>query len=411
MDIAHAGLKQQPFHERGEPVVLVHYRSEQAAHSFLQMISTSDQGIGLFIGSESSGKKTIIRQFVRSLPMSLAVAIVNGSRSNATDLLAEIHSGFGYKAVPESADFALNELKEFIVQQARDSRVPLLVVDNVNEMHPSALRVLCELAKIKLQGKFALRILLISNKPSFNIVHAPAMTAIAVRLLSAFELGPMTARESLRYLYAKLRTSGCVSPDSVMPADICDELHKASRGWPGILDGLATKAMERARNWPIQREHIYPPAISVVREKVDPEVQKLYLTLNRETLQEFEMKESKVLIGRSELCDVCVNSRFVSKYHALLIRGDDAMHLVDLHSTNGTFVNSERVQSKVLQHDDVISLGNHGIKLIAPAYRAQGVSEESNLADTTTMKTLTELRHLKEDTQEETVPARQQELE
>ena len=71
------------------------------------------------------------------------------------------------------------------------------------------------------------------------------------------------------------------------------------------------------------------------------------------------------------------------------------MLLVDLNSTNGTLVNSRRIQSKALRHDDVISLGNHGIKLIAPSYRTRRLVEERGLADTAQMKTLADMRRLK----------------
>lgn len=415
MDFAHAGLKQQPFDKRGEPGVFVHYQSQQAAHSFLQMVTRSSRGIGLLYGPESSGKATIMREFVRGLPADLPVAIVSGARLNTAELLDAINREFAIQTESRSPDVALIELEEFLVRQARDGRVSLLVVNDLNKMYPSALRILCRLAAIKSRGQFAVRMVLVSGKPSFNIVHAPAMTAIAARTFSAFELGPMTGTESQRYLYAKLRASGCASPHNVFPAEICSELYTASRGWPGILDSLAMRAIERARNWPIEFEDIYPPAaqpkqaiateIAIVQEDAGPEVQKLYLTLNRKTLQEFEIRDSKILIGRSAICDISISSRFVSKHHALLIRRDDSMHLVDLNSTNGTFVNSRRVQSTALQHDDVISLGNHGIKLIAPAYRARPAGGEPDLSDTTTMKTLDDLRDLRDEADSESVPA------
>ena len=114
------------------------------------------------------------------------------------------------------------------------------------------------------------------------------------------------------------------------------------------------------------------------------------------TVQDFDLRDSKSLIGRSEVCDICVNSRFVSKHHALLIRKDNAMLLIDLNTTNGTFVNSQRIESTVLRHDDVISLGNHGIKLVAPAYKPEPGATMPDLAETTTMKTLDDLREAKE---------------
>jgi type II secretory pathway predicted ATPase ExeA len=405
MDIVDAGLNQQPFHICGNPVAVIHYQSEQAAHDFLHLVAISERGIGLLYGPESSGKKTIIRQFARSMPADIPVAIVDGARLNTTEILDAIRSQFGYEAATNSPDDSLNELKDFIAQHARRIRQPLLMVENIDKMQPSALLVLCQLAVLKLQGRYSIRMVLVSNKRSYNIIHAPAMSAFAGRMVGAFELGPMTPRETTRYLYTKLRVSGCDSPDSVLPGDICDELHKESRGWPGILDKVVMRAIERAGNWPIQRKHIYapavqitpssPPDISVIEDSSGPEVQKLYLTLNRKTLQEFDLRESKTLIGRSGLCDIAISSRFVSKHHALLVRTDNAMHLLDLNSTNGTFLNSRRVQSKVLRHEDVISLGNHGIKLISRTYRTRATTEEKNLADTAKMKTLSDMRHLR----------------
>ncbi len=405
MDIVHAGLKQQPFHACGKPVAIIHYQSEQAAHEFLHMVAISERGIGSFYGPGSSGKKTIIRQFVRSLPADIPVAIVDGTRLRTADILDAIRSEFGYETVSGSPDESLNELKGFIAQHACRIRQPLLIVENINKMYPSALLVLCKLAVLKLQGRYAIRMVLTSNEPSYDIIHAPAMSALAVRMLSAFELEPMTPRETTGYLYAKLRVSGCGSPDSVLPGEICDELHKLSGGWPGILDKIVIRAIERADNWPIRREHIFLPAaqitsgspadISIVNESSGREIQKLCLTLNRETLEEFELMDSKTLIGRSELCDITISSRFVSKHHALLVRTDNAMHLVDLNSTNGTFINSRRIQSKVMRHEDVISLGNHGIKLISPIYRTSDVAEEQNLTDTARMKTLSDMRSLR----------------
>ena len=404
MDIEDAGLKQRPFHTCGTPVAIIQYRSEQEAHDFLDIIATSERGIGLLYGPESSGKKTIIRQFVRSMPADIAVAIVDGTLSNTMDILHAIQSQFSYETVTSLSDDSLTELKDFIADQARHIRQPLLFVENIEKMHLSTLLVLSELAELKLQGRYAIRIVLVSNKSSNDIADTPTMSALAARMDSTFALGPMTLRETKRYLYAKLRVSGCDSPESVLPDDICYEMHKISKGWPGILDDVAMQAIERAEIVPIRREHIYPPAeqikpkgppdISVVRESNESESQKLYLTLNRETLQEFDVRDSKTLIGRSELCDITISSRFISKYHALLLRTENALHLLDLNSTNGTFVNSRRSQNKVLRHEDVISLGNHGIKLINRTFRTPSIIEEENLADTAILKTLSDMRRL-----------------
>ena len=376
---------------------------------------TSNRGIGFFFGPDGSGKKTIIRDFVRHLPANHAVAIVDGERLNAMELLAAIHSWFGRPAPPDKPEASLRTLETFLVQQTHYGRAPLIVIENLNKMFPSALSVLCKIAELQVNRLFAARMVLVSENPSFGIINAPAMKAIGSRMFSAFEMGPMTVFETVEYLHAKLRVAGTVNPSHAMPAYICDELYLASHGWPGKLDDVAMRAIERANHWPIRYDHIYAPEervapapdLSIVRDESGPEAQKLYLTLNRQTLQEFDLRDSKTLIGRSGICDICVNSRFISKHHALLMRKDDAMLLVDLNSTNGTFVNSRRIESTVLHHDDVISLGNHGIKLVAPAYTPGPGVAVPDLADTTTMRTLDDMREVKSATIHGQVPVLQ----
>lgn len=419
MDIAQTGLRQQPFHTRGQPVVFVHYQSQQAAHQFLQMVLDDDRGIGVLFGPESSGKKTITRQFVRSMPQDISVAIVDGKGLSTVELLKAILAELDFTVSLDSVDHYWNALRVILSEMTRTTQAPLLILENFNKMYPSALRALCKLAELNIRGQYEIRMILISDKTPFAILHAPSMTAIAERSISAFELGPMTPRESSKYLYTKLRASGSDDPDEILPVEVRNELHSVTGGWPGKLDDLAMQAIERAEEWPIGSVHLDPAATetttdgplltAVVQHSDDPDIQKLFLTLNGQTLEEIELDNSRILIGRSELCDVSIESRFVSKHHALLLRTDDALHLLDLNSTNGTFVNSRRIQDKVLQHEDVISIGNHGIKLICPAYQTRPVSKELDMAETTTMRTLEDLRLSKDEASEDIAGVEQRE--
>ena len=416
MDIAQTGLQHQPFHTRGDPVFFVPYHSQLAAYHFLLMILKDDRGVGLFYGPDAAGKMCVVREVRCDIPVDIPVAVVDAARLKTLDLLRAIMAQFDPGPSFESIDDHWYALRIFLAEKTRTGRTPLLVLENINRMYPSALYTLNKLAELQMDGRYLLRIILVSNKAPFAIVHSPSMSAVAKRSISAFEMGPMTAKEALTYIHAKLRASGCDDPNQLFPLDVVNELHAASGGWPGKLDELAMQAIERAEEWPITREHLSPPdaetepepepeppILTPVSEPVEhPGIQKLFLTLNRETLQEINLTEPKVLIGRSELCDISIESRFVSKHHALLVRTDEALHLLDLNSTNGTFVNSERIESKVLRHDDVISVGNHGIKLICPAYRTRPVLEEADLAETSVMKTLADMRELKSDANEET---------
>jgi hypothetical protein len=72
-------------------------------------------------------------------------------------------------------------------------------------------------------------------------------------------------------------------------------------------------------------------------------------------------KTFRVAIGRHDSNDLCFNSRNVSNYHSEILVELDGLVLNDLGSTNGTYVNEERVRRRKLSHGDRIRIGGHEI--------------------------------------------------
>ncbi len=102
--------------------------------------------------------------------------------------------------------------------------------------------------------------------------------------------------------------------------------------------------------------------ITVRRASVDPEkLPTLQVLRNEDLLQTLPFDVHRILVGRAEENHVAIPSNFVSRYHFMLLRHGDSTILIDLNSTNGTFVNSKRVYSRVLVDGDVISVDTHSM--------------------------------------------------
>jgi hypothetical protein len=301
----------------------------------------------------------------------------------------------------------MNMVKVFVVQQTASDHAPLLIIENTHALNPSALRVLCELAELKVKHKSALRLIFASDRSISAIVEAPAMAPISKRLTGDFHLEPLTKDETTEYLHAKLRAGGCVDPQEVLPEDVCEALHSASGGWPGIVDSLVRLAMGKADIFPIRKDQIERLLTSNGKPSLVDENDgtshdsaesagspKLYLTYNGRTLREIDVDRPRLLVGRSDHNDLCINSRYVSRHHALFFKRGSATVLMDLNSTNGTYVNSRRVHNHVLNHDDVISIGNHGIKFHDPAARQRDSLDGAGFDETVVMKNLGDMRKL-----------------
>jgi pSer/pThr/pTyr-binding forkhead associated (FHA) protein len=62
-------------------------------------------------------------------------------------------------------------------------------------------------------------------------------------------------------------------------------------------------------------------------------------------------------VGRAPRADFIVDAALVSRLHCRLTAGESTVEVVDLSSTNGTFVNDERVTNATLSSGDRLRVG------------------------------------------------------
>ncbi len=101
----------------------------------------------------------------------------------------------------------------------------------------------------------------------------------------------------------------------------------------------------------------------------------------------YEDLKTPVTIGREEGNTVQLNDERISRFHVKIQDDQDKIVLTDLESTNGTKVNGEDIQIRVLRFGDVITLGRsvllygtrEQIARRLMELRSQGIAETSDL--------------------------------
>ena len=64
-------------------------------------------------------------------------------------------------------------------------------------------------------------------------------------------------------------------------------------------------------------------------------------------IQSFDLKNDEIYIGRASDNDIQIEDKTVSRNHLKLIRKENEYFIRDLKSTNGTFVDGEKISSGV----------------------------------------------------------------
>ena len=95
----------------------------------------------------------------------------------------------------------------------------------------------------------------------------------------------------------------------------------------------------------------------------DPEVEapatsrKLYLAIFDDTLRRVPIGEGTLIIGRSRDVHLRIHDHLLSRKHCAITRSGETAILSDLNSSNGTYVNGEKIGTRTLQVDDIIEFG------------------------------------------------------
>lgn len=394
----------EAFGDQAASLITIRYRSHQDALEFMQSTLRGPNGIGLLRGSEGAGKTVLVGELANKLSSEAYVAIVDGTRLKPRELLAQILTEYGYEPRDQPNEEFLAAIEEFAAEQAGSGQHPVLIIDNVDRMYPAALRILNTIAGLSVEGHAAIRIMMTSQHGVQTLTESNCMASIAEREPAAHVLEPLSSKETVIYLHARLQAAGSNSADTVFPFDVCDRLLEQSKGWPGLLNKYALEAMKRTAEFPISVVDTYSP--SAYKEQTAQEIPvlgesealsrmppRLVITKDGETLAEFTFKERKVLIGRSDFADVIIDDDFVSKIHAVLLLYTDALVLLDLNSFNGTTVNSVTLKKTILRDDDIISLGDHRIKVVNAPAISDEMEQLLKSCDTLKMKNLLDVRH------------------
>src|SRR5438067_13556127 len=90
--------------------------------------------------------------------------------------------------------------------------------------------------------------------------------------------------------------------------------------------------------------------------------------------QQLTFNKPEVTIGRLAGNDIVLGKGNVSKYHSRIVLKDGKFIIVDMKSTNGTYVNGKKIAApQVVRPSDKIYIGDYIINVEAPS---DGEAEE-----------------------------------
>jgi FHA domain len=91
---------------------------------------------------------------------------------------------------------------------------------------------------------------------------------------------------------------------------------------------------------------------------------KIIVSLDDNMIKVVPLDKDRMTLGRRPYNDIVVDNLAVSGEHAALQVIGNEYFIEDLNSTNGTFINEQKIKRQILKHGDTIEIGKYEIKYV-----------------------------------------------
>lgn len=372
------GLNVAPFADGADDAFFFPSDQHLRALEFLGAALWTRARLGVVTADAGCGKSLLIRRLLRDLDERIVVASVQREQMGARDFLLEILRQFGFPLEDNDKSDRRKLLERFLAHQATTGRLYVVVVENPQSMSPAVLEELRCLASLEGDHGRILKLLLLGQSSLNLVLQSPRMAELIAAGAPRFALGAFSEDQTAAYVAHRLRAAGAANPDALMPSSLMAQIHACSGGVARQINRLCERALAFAAEADathvasgeldraideLQLTHrrrlpaAEPTSQTPVSEPARQAEPRLVISMQGLPDREVFLSADRLLVGRGEEADIRIDSVFVSRYHAFIVRHAGQDLLIDLGSTNGVLVNSRRIARRALRHRDLIQVG------------------------------------------------------
>ncbi|MFO7305071.1 MAG: FHA domain-containing protein [Gammaproteobacteria bacterium] len=368
-------LAPAPFADTNDDAFFFPSEQHLRALEFMGRALWASARAAVVIAEHGCGKSYLIGRLLRQIDPRLVIAAVQREQHTPRDFLLDVLHQFGITLDDHDRTDRRRLLERFLTHQAAVGRVCALIVENPQSMHPSVLEELRALTALESEGQSVLKVLLLGQPALDLVLTSPRMSEVFAGGIERFVLTPFSEDQTAAYIAHRMRAAGASDPDRLIPHTLMQRIHACTRGIPARINALCERALAcavvagedrigaRALDEAIERLGWQLPtsaaatAVDVAQPRARPSLGRLVVSMQGMPDREVPLTGKRMIIGRGEDADVRIDSVFVSRYHALIVRDGAQDLLIDLGSTNGVLVNARRITRRRLRHRDLIQVG------------------------------------------------------
>jgi len=376
------------FLEELEPAEPFHtFRSRRA---YDELMSAFTEGLPMAIVNSgwSYGSNQLIKSFLDEVGDKAFLVRVTEACATDIDCMRELVRPIGVD--PAKLDIADLEkvLVRFLAFQEKRRRRTVVILEESKDNRDWMRERARHLIDLESREHFGMLVIL-ARRARFNeLPDFPLLDNLSADAGEFISLTPFTSGDTRKFIRWRIDADDSADISRIFDFQAITLIHELAEGMPDAIDALCCASLELADNEDIApvttsivmraseelgiqqsgvRSHVAPAEpMAVVPTLKVRDAPRIIVRYQGRKVRELKIDKPRISIGRGVDNDVCINSPFVSRQHAAIIRDGKETAIVDLDSQNGTYVNAERIRAKTMSDQDEIKIGHHRIKFTDP---------------------------------------------
>jgi len=225
-------FKEQPFRLSPDYRFCYSHPSYDNAKSYLKYAVSEGEGFVAITGEPGTGKTTLIASLLAELDkIRVQVATLTNVQIDSVNLLNTVLEEFEIPTGAQNQPSPLSSLKRYLIQQHKNGRRCILIVDEAQGLSAASLEELRLISNLQYDNRLLLQVFLVGQEPLMDIIRAPGLEQLHQRLIAASHLDSLGLAETKAYINHRLNKAGW-NNDPVLTEDAMNMIYKFSSGIP-----------------------------------------------------------------------------------------------------------------------------------------------------------------------------------
>lgn len=236
------GVRTNPFALTPDPEYLFLAAEQREAIASLMYAVLARRGVSVLIGDAGTGKTTLLRALMRSVPESRAVfsVVVNPTLTPA-EFLRTCASDFHIDVGDSAKDGLLIKLHRFLMDIRRENKVAVLVIDEAQRLSTSLLEEIRLLTNFETDKEKLLQVILAGQDELGAILDGYELRQLKQRVSTRLHIKSLTRHAIAAYIAH--RWSRCSAVPMPFDDSSITAIADVSGGIPRLINSLCDNAL------------------------------------------------------------------------------------------------------------------------------------------------------------------------